>query len=952
MQTRPANVNLFPVHLIERASLGSLMCCAAILLCGCGRQEPPQNTAVETPEFAPSQLPVTIESGPSGATAGAAVGDTVAQGVFISDGVTSSAPQAESSQAVSPVISGEYRNRLARETSPYLLLHAKNPVDWYPWGPEALEKAKEEQKPIFLSIGYSSCYWCHVMERLVFENEEIAQYMNEHFVNIKVDREERPDIDDIYMLALQVYQQLSGSGGGGGWPLSMFLTPDGQPIAGGTYFPPKDSDNQLGFPSIMKRMVDAWRNQREQVEEGAAKITDYVRREMRPGLVLEKTELSRGLVNSAVRAVVQSHDPEFGGFDFSLERPSAPKFPVPVKLALLQYQERQSPSQDVGQTLTKTLQALAAGGIRDHLGGGFHRYSTDRYWVLPHFEKMLYDNAQLADVFTEAYRTTKRPEYREVAEETLDFILTEMTDPNGGFHSALDAETEGVEGRYYVWTLDQVERTGGQYARDFIATYGMLEAAPFEHGYVLHLPQSILDTATELKIPPQELRVRLRDVRGHLLEARRRRPAPLKDDKVLTSWNGLMIRAFANAASVFGQRRYLDAAERGMMFLLTSMRDGDGQLQRTWRTNTAKLNAYLDDYAFVIDALITLHLTTRDEKWLNAARRLTDDQIQLFWDEADGGFFFTSHRHEELLARTKNGWDSVLPSGNSVSVRNLIRLASLTGEQEYRKKAQKILEIFAPQIEQNPRGTAYMAFALGEFLDETDYRSLRNRVAAVPTETPRDTIEPAPADTTRATVGNDNRPVPAVTPATADPMPSQPVADSQSPDATPAAATAKPAEDGAAKHRVTAKAFLANDRLPAGGNSKIGILLKIEPGWHINTNPAHPEFLIPTTVELKSKLGVTMAAPAYPAGGELKLEGIDTAYHVYAGEVLVTASLMIPESAASKLEEFELTIRYQACNDQNCERPRTLKFAARVPVAAVGEPVIAINKSVFSRIDK
>jgi uncharacterized protein YyaL (SSP411 family) len=914
-----------------------LVALISLSLSGCGRQEPTGGESAEAPEFAPSQLPAVVD--PGAPTAATANSDEDAPGMAVD--ISASGESTTSPASIEPPESKENpagENRLAQETSPYLLLHAKNPVDWYPWGPEAFEKAKREQKPIFLSIGYSSCYWCHVMERLVFENEEIARYMNENFVNIKVDREERPDVDEIYMLALQVYHQLSGSGGGGGWPLSMFLTPEGQPIAGGTYFPPKDSDHQMGFPSIMKRMVDAWTNQREQVEEGAARITDYVRREMRPGLVLEKPDLTRNLVDSVVRSVVQSHDPEFGGFDFSLERPNSPKFPVPVKLALLQYQQKQSPSSDVEKALTTTLQALASGGIRDHLAGGFHRYSTDRYWVLPHFEKMLYDNAQLADVFIEAYRSTKQPEYREVAEEALDFILTEMTDPKGGFHSALDAETEGVEGRYYVWSLDQVERLGGPHARDFIATYGMLEAAPFEHGYVLHLPQPILDTATELKVPPQELRARLQDVRGRLLEARRRRPAPLKDDKVLTSWNGLMVRAFANAASVLRQQRYLDAAERGMMFLLTSMRDEEGRLLRTWRADTAKLNAYLDDYAFVVDALITLHLTTRDEKWLNAARRLTDDQIRLFWDETDGGFFFTSHHHEELLARTKNGWDSVLPSGNSVSARNLIRLASLTGETSYREKARKILEIFTPQFEQNPRGAAYMALALGEFLDETDYRSLRDRVASASAGSASEPQAPTAS-------ASKDRPAPS---SPQQSSPSQPVADSQS--ATTGGGT--PTADKAANHRVTAKAFLANDRLPAGRESQIGVLLTIQPGWHINTNPANPEFLIPTTVELKSKLGVTMSAPTYPAGGELKLEGIDSAYHVYEGEVLITASLKIPESAASKLEEFDLTIRYQACNDQNCERPKTLKFAARVPVAAVGEPVIAINKSVFSKSGK
>ncbi|MHC4878874.1 MAG: thioredoxin domain-containing protein [Planctomycetota bacterium] len=941
MRIRPKRLSLLidPSD-IRSAFLSTLIAVVALSLSGCDQQEPTGGTAASDSEgFGPSRLPSTADPA-SDTTAANDSAALEAEGVDIAATPDDQPSRAEEAPlSIRPVTAEHSENRLANETSPYLLLHAKNPVDWFPWGPEAFEKAKREQKPIFLSIGYSSCYWCHVMERLVFENEEIARYMNENFVNIKVDREERPDVDDIYMLALQVYQQLSGSGGGSGWPLSMFLTPEGQPIAGGTYFPPKDTSQQMGFPSIMARMVDAWTNQREQVLQGAAKITDYVKREMRPGLALEKPELTRELVNSVVRSVVQSHDPEFGGFDFSIDRPDAPKFPVPVKLALLQYQQKVSPSTDVQLALNRTLQALTAGGIRDHLGGGFHRYSTDRRWVLPHFEKMLYDNAQLADVFIEAYRSTQKPEYREVAEETLDFILTEMTDPSGGFHSALDAETEGVEGRYYVWSLDQVERLTGPHAREFIATYGMLEAAPFEHGYVLHFPQPLLDAATELKVPPQELRANLRDARRRLLAARRQRQAPLTDDKILTSWNGLMIRAFANAANAFGQRRYLDAAERGMMFVLTSMRDREGRLLRTWRSDTAKLNAYLDDYAFVVDALLTLHLTTRDDKWLNAARRLTDDQLAMFWDDAGSGFFFTSHHHEELLARTKNGWDSVLPSGNSVSVRNLIRLASLTGEASYREKAQKVLELFAPQFEQNPRGAAYMAIALGEYLDADDYRTLRDRLASA--QPPKTGPQPDASNTTDPPA---DPPATEATVTIRNPEPrklTQPETDAATGEARP--------EKKAVEHRVMARAFLATDRLPPGGKSQIAVMLTIEPGWHINTNPAHPEFLIPTEISLKSQQGVKMGEPGYPAGGELKLEGLDSAYHVYEGEVNIIADLTVPESAASTLEEFELTIRYQACNDQNCERPKTLRFTAQVPVAAKGEPVNAINKSVFRK---
>ena len=371
----------------------------------------------------------------------------------------------------------KHENRLAHETSPYLLMHARNPVDWYPWGPEAFEAARTGDKPIFLSIGYSSCYWCHVMERLVFENEEIARYMNEHFINIKVDREERPDIDDIYMTALQIYIQLSGSGGGGGWPLSMFLTPDGKPIAGGTYFPPADIDGRTGFPTLTKRIIEAWTTQRASLEQGAETITQYLQKEMLPGFSLEKVELTRELAESVSLSIVQSHDPEFGGVDFQMDNPDSPKFPVPTKLALLQYEAEQHDNATARRVLYHTLDAMAAGGIRDHLAGGFHRYSTDRQWLVPHFEKMLYDNAQLANIYIDAARATNKAEYRQVAEEILSFIMSDMTDSTGAFHSAIDAETDGIEGKYYVWSREEVQKALGDQTVFFGRAYGLNLAA-------------------------------------------------------------------------------------------------------------------------------------------------------------------------------------------------------------------------------------------------------------------------------------------------------------------------------------------------------------------------------------------------------------------------------------------------------------------------------------------
>ncbi|NQV27916.1 MAG: DUF255 domain-containing protein, partial [Rhodopirellula sp.] len=785
---------------------------------------------------------------------------------------------------------------------------------WYPWGPEAFEAAKTGDKPIFLSIGYSSCYWCHVMERLVFENEEIARYMNEHFINVKVDREERPDIDDIYMTALQIYNQLSGAGGGGGWPLSMFLTPEGKPIAGGTYFPPGDIDGRTGFPTLTKRIVNAWTTQRASIDQGADTITQYLQKEMAPGFSLEKVDLTRELAESVSRSIVQSHDPEFGGVDFHIENPDAPKFPVPTKLALLQYEAEHHNDAVAERVLYHTLDAMAAGGIRDHLAGGFHRYSTDRQWLVPHFEKMLYDNAQLANVYIDAARATNKPEYRQVAEEILSFILTDMTDPTGAFHSAIDAETDGIEGKYYVWSRDEVQQTLGDQTSFFGKTYGLNLETPFEHGYVLHLPRSIEEIAADEKVPPQVIRLKLEELRARLLKVRDQRESPIKDDKILTSWNGLMIKAFVNAGASFSQQKYLTAADRALMFILTNMRNKDGQLLRTWRGGTAKLQAYLDDYAFLVAAMLEMHAVTRDPKWLIAARRLTDDQIRLFYDEADGGFFFTAHDHEKLLSRTKNAWDSVLPSGNSVSVRNLIRLASLTGDPTYRERAAKTLELFAPQMKRNPRGTSNLALALNEYLDHKDYRSLTERARQ-----DQPVAESSPPQTTSPKPGAVPKPGAAPTGPAPRELPAAPLNPGGHPDSPVASGDGEKGDQGKGSEskktpdRVTATAFLSTSRLPAGGRCRIAVVLEVEPGWHINTNPAFPDFLIPTTVSIRSDQGTTLESLQFPKGKELQVEGVPEAYKVYDGKITIFGELVVPKSAAGKQEAFELHIRYQSC---------------------------------------
>ncbi|MDA0810123.1 MAG: DUF255 domain-containing protein [Planctomycetota bacterium] len=900
---------------------------AVALLAGCGRTEPP------------------AAGNPTGES-GAELGHPVSPATFDIFGDEQPAAEVVAVSAEVPDNEKTERvNRLAHETSPYLLMHARNPVDWYPWGPEAFEASKTSGKPVFLSIGYSSCYWCHVMERLVFENEEIAKYMNEHFVNVKVDREERPDIDDIYMTALQIYNQLSGSGGGGGWPLSMFLTPDGKPIAGGTYFPPEDIDGRTGFLTLCRRMIDAWTSQRESIEQGADTITQYLQKEMAPGFSLEKVELTRELAEAVSRSVVQSHDPEFGGVDFRIESPDSPKFPVPTKLALLQYEVEHNDNAAAERVLYHTLDAMAAGGIRDHLAGGFHRYSTDRQWLVPHFEKMLYDNAQLANVYIDAAKAvrddSKKAEYRRVAEEILSFILSDMTDPTGAFHSAIDAETDGIEGKYYVWSREEVQQALGEQTLFFARTYGMTLETPFEHGYVLHLPRSIEEVAADEMVSPRILRMKLEESRERLLKVRSLREPPIKDDKILTSWNGLMIKAFVNAGATFSQQKYLTAADRALMFILSNMRDSDGHLLRTWRVGTAKLPAYLDDYAFLVEAMLKMHFVSRDEKWLRAARRLTDDQIRLFYDEAAGGFFFTAHDHEKLLSRTKNAWDSVLPSGNSVSVRNLIRLASLTGDSSYRDHAASTLKLFAPQMKSNPRGASNLALALNEFLENRDYRSLTDQVRdsqTVPQNPPtgNSPLNPA-ANPDAAPTGPAPRELPSA-PVNPDASSTPPVVNGNDP---------KAADPKKTPDRVTATAFLSTSRLPAGDRCRIAVILEVEPGWHINTNPAYPDFLIPTTVSIRSDQGTTLESLKFPQGKDLKIEGLPEAYKVYDGKVTIFGELVVPKSAAGKQEAFELHIRYQSCDDEHCERPRTLKFAGSVPVAEIGEPVQQINRAVF-----
>ena len=611
-------------------------------------------------------------------------------------------------------------NRLALETSPYLLLHAHNPVNWYPWGTEAFEKAKAENKVIFLSVGYSSCHWCHVMERESFVDEEIAAYLNEHFVCIKVDREERPDVDSIYMTAVQAIS------GNGGWPMSVFLTPEAKPFYGGTYFPARDGDRggAMGFLTLLNRVNDVWNEQREELLENADEIARRIHLHLDGRQPASLQPLDQEFLKQVQASLAGQFDVEYGGFGFMPTNPQVPKFPMPGNLMFLidrfaKLTDETEESQAARSMVITSLERMAMGGIRDHLGGGFHRYSVDRFWKIPHFEKMLYDNAQLASVYSEAFVVTKRLDFRKIVQEMLAFILREMTTEEGAFYSALDAESENEEGKFYRWELAEVEAllSKEEFAL-FAAIYGFDREPNFEGEY--YAPQfveSLEHQITARNTTFTDLEAQLEPIRQKLLVERNRRPRPLTDTKVLTSWNGLMIRGFADAGRCLEDASYIEVAERAATFALEKLRTSAGRLLRTYSNGTAKLNAYLNDYAYLTDGLIALHRATDDQRWLEAAEQLTVKQIELFWDEQQGGFFFTSDDHESLLARIKNPTDGSQPSGNSVSADNLIYLAVALNKSEYLDKAEQIIVSVSGKISQSPGSATRMALALSKLLE-------------------------------------------------------------------------------------------------------------------------------------------------------------------------------------------------------------------------------------------
>jgi uncharacterized protein YyaL (SSP411 family) len=677
--------------------------------CGGEETRPPRADAMETPPGAPDYSP---ELKKTLATALAAKGETYEPRThhLRDDG--------------SPV----YTNRLILESSPYLNQHAHNPVNWYPWGDEAFETARRLGRPVLLSVGYSTCHWCHVMERESFEDLEIARYINENYIAIKVDREERPDVDSIYMSAVQAMTRR------GGWPMTVWLTPEAKPFYGGTYFPPRDGDRgqRVGFLTLLTRLKTAYDTDADKVRTVSDDLSTALQRSLAP-LPAGEIPGAEVLANAA-----NLYRRQFDEVEGGLKR--APKFPSSLPIRFLLRYDRRSDDGTFLDMATLTLRKMAAGGMYDHVGGGFHRYSVDDKWLVPHFEKMLYDNAQLVVVYLEGYQATGRPEFADVAREILEYVSKEMTSPEGAFYSATDADSPTPEGHdeegwFFTWSLEEVRAIlDADQARLVERYYGMTESGNFEGRNILNVTSPLAEVAAELELEPDKAPGMLDDARRRMHEVRLGRPAPLRDDKVLTSWNGLMISAFAVGGAVLNEKSFTDRAGRAADFLLTRMRV-DGRLRRTYKDGEARLNAYLDDYAFLIAGLLDLYETTWNPRWLREAIALQDVLDEHYGDGENGGYFMTSDDHETLLAREKPSNDGAEPSGNSVALMNLLRLHELTIDDRYRAAADRLLASFSNPLTRVPTGLSEMLLAL-------DFRLGRPKEIVIVTPASHDQAEP------------------------------------------------------------------------------------------------------------------------------------------------------------------------------------------------------------------
>ncbi len=757
---------------------------------------------------------------------------------------------------------GGRRNHLAGEASPYLQLHVYNPVDWYPWGEEALALARAQDKPIFLSVGYSTCYWCHVMERKVFSDPAIAALMNESFINIKVDREERPDIDEVYMQATHL---LNGSGG---WPNSVFLTPEGKPFFAGTYFPPVDSRGRPGFPSVLKRLATRWQTERSQVMTRAEEISRSIEQNFARSQPSATSFEPTGLLRRAVASLARGYDSQYGGFS------SRTKFPQPHRLELLLTAHQRKLGGRALEMLTKTLDEMALGGIHDHLAGGFHRYSTERSWSVPHFEKMLYDNAQLLPLYARAFKATNRTLYRRVAEDIAQYLAREMTHPEGGLYSAQDAEVDAEEGASYVWTEAEIrEVLGEEAATDFLSVYQLVpvhRSSTSPGALRLRLP--ISTPLARLKLPNEvALQDRYAASRKALLARRATRDQPLRDDKILAGWNGLAIRGLVDAGVDLERPEFVERAARAANFVLTRMRDADGRLHRSYVAGRVREAAVLDDYAFVADGLIALYAATSDEEWLASAQELADRMIADYEGPEGTGFYLSASpprpapgspaRPSELFVRPRVLADNVTPAGNTVALRLLRDLALLTGEERYQAAAERTQMALGGMLERAPSAvsTAVRALATGPQLPAPPARKADRAVPPKPRA-------PLPR-------GRDF-----VTPAIA---------------------------------RV------------AGQPSQVRVTLQIADGWHVNANPPSLDFLIPTQVSLaQARSGEPAPGVVYPVGANFHPRFSLEAISVYAGTVEIAVDFKRPAPVGAQLD-----VTYQVCDESSCLPPETIPLA-------------------------
>ncbi|RMH58506.1 MAG: thioredoxin domain-containing protein [Candidatus Hydrogenedentota bacterium] len=804
-----------------------------------------------------------------------------------------------------PPDGGPEFNRLIFEKSPYLLQHARNPVDWYPWGEEAFAKARREGKPIFLSVGYSSCHWCHVMERESFSNEEIAAILNEYFVAIKVDREERPDIDEIYMTATQVFT------GSGGWPNSVFLLPDGRPFYAGTYFPPEDRYGRIGFKSLLLRLAEIYRTRREDVEEQARQLSEAMKRVAEHGAAASSASFRLEDVDRLVSEAMARYSADFdaanGGFG------SAPKFPPHTRLRLLfDLAASRAPERDTAARFAlETLDAMAAGGIQDHVGGGFHRYSTDAVWLVPHFEKMLYDNALLLWSYAEGYARSREPYYRIVAAHLVEWLNREMTVGGAGFASALDADAGGEEGATYLWRVSELEEVlSGPDASFARGIFGVEEKGNFvdptigrpDGRNILHFPDRSRRVAMRFGMAYKDFLRRYREVTEELLTARNGRIQPFRDDKVIAAWNGLAIAGLAHAGRIFGEEEWIARAEEAAGFLEKNL-SKKGRLARAWRMGEAMGDGVLNDYAFFIDGLLELHEATGKRRYLGEARRLADEMLEHFEDESSGGFFATADDGEKLLFRSKEATDRAVPSGNGVAARVLFRLGRLTGKKAYSEAALRTVRAFGILLERAPTAV--------ETLLDAVWTERHGRGAGAPAKG----VSRRKSEETAGGKKSDDFPEIGYG--------GKRIAVSDAAHVRGALYVAEAARGE--KNRGESKGI--------AGGIPFRIVLRIEPGWHINSHRPRQEYLRPTTVTVAEKRGYRLKEVSYPQGKEKRLGFSKEALSVYEGEIVIHGVLEHVGGEEREGAEEQgrrlagiLSVAVQTCNDERCDRPERIQF--------------------------